>query len=777
MKPEIRNRFRITSIIIAIVMLVGAFGVLISPFTVNVSATITGNTYSGSGNWVITSATVYTDETLTVYGNIYINTSGSLTLLNTSLTMDEPSPSEHIVIINGVSSFMKIGKDSIFTCTNATAGKVNTQINVDVFSGHLYISNATVEYTGMYQTWLGKNDYIDNSTLKACSYVSSCSATFTDLNISYNTWKDINNSFVIVNYIHNSWITGNRFENITQYTRDGGGLNAIIINDASNVAGAYDTHIIKNHFVSPVQRQGICALVGNGVIIERNVFENISAPAHDATDTAIGIKITGEGIYDSIWSSINNNTFKMIYSTPAVVPVQPSRGILGVFTSQHYEIVDNQFWTIKKTTDNAGAAMGIEYLGSIARINRNFFGNVTGTIDDVWGCPAGIQLTHPTGGDVYIQSGIQVENNTLLLVQGASNGICVWGSGTAITNPAVRTTLIRFANNTFGTVRDASNAIGIYANVDNVTVADNVILDVHRNGAGIGMANNITFTIVARNTINGSNEEPLSTSVSWAIALAYESNSRCGQGVVFENNSINIANRNGDYRDFSITRCYLKSPAPIIYTQQDLVIYYEKSNFTVRGSSSHLPMLDDNGTYANSSVSGEIWTKTFSHWSYSATRPCWLNVTLSNIAVAGDLSSFNLTSLVVPTWTADGATAVTFTLSGLESGRMYKVYIDGAWSENLIASGGAISFTYSGPWSEHEFEIVYTSVGPKISLMVNVIFMMVALGIVLAVMGETVSSFRKKPASGDEMIRRLLNMVIYIVIGLVMLGALYAVIS
>jgi hypothetical protein len=61
-------------------------------------------------------------------------------------------------------------------------------------------------------------------------------------------------------------------------------------------------------------------------------------------------------------------------------------------------------------------------------------------------------------------------------------------------------------------------------------------------------------------------------------------------------------------------------------------------------------------------------------------------------------------------WTADPGSAdpiVTFTLSGLESGRMYRLYIDGNQDALLTASdSGVISFTYSGPWSEHQFEII-----------------------------------------------------------------------
>lgn len=130
-------------------------------------------------------------------------------------------------------------------------------------------------------------------------------------------------------------------------------------------------------------------------------------------------------------------------------------------------------------------------------------------------------------------------------------------------------------------------------------------------------------------------------------------------------------------------------------------------------------------------------------------------------------------------WTAYSSTVanVIFTLSGLESGRMYQVYVDGVRYDTPTASGGSISFSYSGPWSQHEFEIIETSIGGSISGLVNVIFIMLAIGIVVGVTSETAYAFRKKSIPDDEMTRRLLNMVLYIIIGLALLGAAYATIS
>jgi hypothetical protein len=75
-----------------------------------------------------------------------------------------------------------------------------------------------------------------------------------------------------------------------------------------------------------------------------------------------------------------------------------------------------------------------------------------------------------------------------------------------------------------------------------------------------------------------------------------------------------------------------------------------------------------------------------------------VNITLERYAVSSSML-----------WTADPGSAdpiVTFTLSGLESGVYYNVYVDGNRIEQIRCDSGSITFSYSGPWSEHQFEII-----------------------------------------------------------------------
>jgi uncharacterized membrane protein YuzA (DUF378 family) len=147
-----------------------------------------------------------------------------------------------------------------------------------------------------------------------------------------------------------------------------------------------------------------------------------------------------------------------------------------------------------------------------------------------------------------------------------------------------------------------------------------------------------------------------------------------------------------------------------------------------------------------------------------------INVTLERYSVSSSML-----------WTADPGSAdpiVTFTLSGLESGRMYRLYVDGVASSLLTATGGTISFTYSGPWSEHQFEIVATSITGSISPLVNLIFIMFGIGVVVGVIVEGTYSLRKKEMlNSQEMIKSVITMVIYIVIGIASLGILYSVVA
>jgi lysophospholipase L1-like esterase len=63
-------------------------------------------------------------------------------------------------------------------------------------------------------------------------------------------------------------------------------------------------------------------------------------------------------------------------------------------------------------------------------------------------------------------------------------------------------------------------------------------------------------------------------------------------------------------------------------------------------------------------------------------------------------------------WNATGTSSVSFTLSGLESGvnSYYDIYVDGKLIDRILCTSGSIIFSYSGPWSEHQFVVTKTKI-------------------------------------------------------------------
>jgi large-conductance mechanosensitive channel len=65
--------------------------------------------------------------------------------------------------------------------------------------------------------------------------------------------------------------------------------------------------------------------------------------------------------------------------------------------------------------------------------------------------------------------------------------------------------------------------------------------------------------------------------------------------------------------------------------------------------------------------------------------------------------------------------------------------------------------------------------GPQVSGIINVIFIMFAIGIVVGVVAEGTNSLRKmQMRTTQQMVKSLLNMVIYIVVGMASIGILYS---
>jgi hypothetical protein len=87
------------------------------------------------------------------------------------------------------------------------------------------------------------------------------------------------------------------------------------------------------------------------------------------------------------------------------------------------------------------------------------------------------------------------------------------------------------------------------------------------------------------------------------------------------------------------------------------------------------------------------------------------------------------------------------------------------WADHFVILGSDRTFT------------LYELYTPQISALINLIFLMFAVGIVVGVIAEGTNSLRnQKMRTTEQMVRSLLNMVIYIVIGIASLGVLYSIV-
>ena len=129
-------------------------------------------------------------------------------------------------------------------------------------------------------------------------------------------------------------------------------------------------------------------------------------------------------------------------------------------------------------------------------------------------------------------------------------------------------------------------------------------------------------------------------------------------------------------------------------------------------------------------------------------------------------------------WTANANQSMTFTVSNLTNGQMYAIWIDGERRYTVtVGAAEEINLTYAGPWSTHQFKIAETVLTQQVSGIVNLVFIMFAIGIVVGVVAEGTSSLRKmQMRTTEQMVKSLLNMVIYIVIGIASLGVLYSIV-
>lgn len=518
-KKIVHRTFTLT---IIVVLLLSAVTFIASD---NASATSSGSTYSGLGDWSITSATVYTDETLVVRGNITLTGSGTLTLINTHLTVDVPTGGMRYINIStaGGGCWVRAQSDSVIDTINATAGIHNLKITTDN-SGYIRFDNSTIKNTWIYQTGTVK-DFINNCTLDQCKI----SAYYTRSWSMYGcTWQGstISNAVILGSWSKISHCT---FKNWT-------------------VPG---TSILTNRLIYSTE--------SHHLTIDNNTFEATAYPimwlsgntGKELTNLTFSDNVIDEvtrvGFYfdSQIGSSnilIKNNLVKSVIKTTA-------------FKIGHKcQVIDNRFQSIDATGLASGTADGINQEGTIKGtiIRGNVFETITGPGNDTGAIANGFFT--------YLGGNFTAEDNVFWNIQSVANGICV--------STGVGTNII-VQNNIIGNVTEASDGIGMYGG-NGAIIRGNQIANVDLSSCGIRLALQGVNPHVYNNSVNSLIN--MTTKVQTSSG-AYSINGEAHgiQGALFENNTIGW-DTTAQYPGYNFTGTY-SSTAEVYILGKDTVVF------------------------------------------------------------------------------------------------------------------------------------------------------------------------------------------------------------
>jgi hypothetical protein len=753
MNTRSKNRFMVTSIIIAIAMATVSLGVIVGPLTRNASASITGDTYSGSGDFTLTQNTVYDGTDLHVYGDIHI-TGFSLTVRSATLTMDLASIGAHSIWVNntGVAGTFKLAHATL-TTSNSSAGLV--WVNVwGQENAHIYVSNSTANHIA-FRSWASGN-YFDNSTFHASRISSIWGETKTRLNISTNTFQDYNGWGLISSSMDGTVVTGNTFTNITQTEDPGYDYSSMVTLIGDGSTG--NVSIIKNHFVN-VEIGAIKIRECWNVHVSRNQIDRLTTTGAGAAET-IGIIGWGDGKHAALpaWGMIDNNTLRLLEGATL------HYGTTGIQICQsggHWIVSDNHIWTMTKVSLGYQAIGVFVAQGSTnVLIVRNDFGNVTATIDDGGGQSKAVSVHG--GGDFdgpATTRDVKVMHNTIDDVYSSALGIEV----------RYMASDIEVSNNTIGLVRGYdSSGIGVYNGATDVLIADNT-LTMWRDVWGINLAHNHTYATVNRNTIHvlaqaHFHDEGAYAGVRGGGAIAVNDEADgvylpgelhwTAIGDVYANNVItheSTAEYFPDYTLLNLSHQMTIGPPGEwlrIILNQDAMIYSWHSNYSVEGSGDQLPIILRSGSNASVTVSGAMWDVDFT----DSEDFYFTNVSLTPLGVAADdsvlitVDHYAPSATVLIRWNATStmpSTTTTFTLSGLENNTMYDVVVNGTLYRTVVSNdSGVIQFTYDLTTAGTLFEVEVGYMQRMLDILWPLIIVAIIVSLVAVVIGGVGSKKR-----------------------------------
>ena len=568
--PEKCHGFRITSIIIAVVMIVGCFGFFIGRFTPSVSASVTGDGYvppfiDASGNWLVQNVTTYDGTDVAVTGNIYVNGT-TLTFRNCKVTMSEAYQYEHNIESN-------LGSSIYFIKANVTTNPEGTNYPLikigytqsDGYGGHVYFSNSTLSW--VYWVNVGSHNYMDNCTVWASQILDYGATGFHSLNITSNHFSTFNGTNLIQASAEYFRMSYNHFQNMSP-TWDAGNPGLVYYYGGSGNDGKF-ANIRYNNFD---YNSSMCFLGLTNVYlcnVSHNTFKTVTSKA--------AIYVTGQGG----WTSIDNNTFQNI----EVGNNTQAAGIEATSsTTYNWLIAYNHFWNIWKmhgyTNQHAGYA--ISWGGHNVEIKHNHIGNITGDVSLATEMMFGIGIS---GEGNSVNAFANISYNT---IDSAVNNVnCI-----VFENRDYG----RIDNNTLHTVSVWSRGFGVYWTASNlrcgryVDILDNVITDLRGDSSGIIVTHNATDDRVLRNRITvsalgqpGEYEEGaiVVNGESWIPTAGFQGASYTGDNCLIANNT--IVNNNAKLPDYQFSDCW-KTTWGVnlrLIINQNANIQYSNATFTL----------------------------------------------------------------------------------------------------------------------------------------------------------------------------------------------------
>lgn len=708
------------------VMIMGMFvmsGLFI--FTNTVSATITGNAYSGSGNWTITNPTVYTGETVTVYGDITINTGGSLTLSNTILTIDQDSRFDEQITIE--SGFLSIQSGSTIQSTNATTNLWNTYVIVNA-NAYFALDNSTSKNIFWQLNSFGKSR-VNNCTFNASGIwvynegipINTGPLTcYNTIFLNDDLTTNIGGYITILALSNNNIISYCHFDmnTITLYNKTPQISSVIRVRNQNNIS------ILSNHFTGTALWPGIsiwqsAAETVNNCLIYGNIFDTWGTSFGNHSDA---IELVG-----------NLNNCHVDYNIFSHI----RNGSIGIHDAAYnVSMIGNHFvWidSLGLINTRVSSTIGIAISAGHTTIDHTIIDRIDGPYLDANGNALGIQLK---------------QAHSVLVAHGFYNmtaGVaCPLGIIDNTGSASTSTDIVFFAN-TIRNVSFSSNGIDVFGG-NQALIKWNNITDIYGSCAGFMVDSTAISPIFHNNSVRRMFSTP-NVWPDWQIVVgAYTfyaggstsvpifTNNHCDNSATEIMPSYNITGQHlgggwdsggrmlVDTHETSIIQ-YIGANVTLRHDMQILRVFANGLEIPMRFYSNHTSWAWLNITYAT--------LDPIYHIAYITPSNIYLDVSPVGQKVFANLIS---TNDKIITWysNATGSAIANFTVKGLINGNIYYVYVDGIEYTSLLPNNGEISFEYS-TWSEHQFSVITVPINTEFNalIIILIIVAVASLGLIL----------------------------------------------